>query len=300
MKKVGKRVITTVLALTLLMSVLAVATSAATSGTVKHYSVYVNLGDSIASGYGLPNDQTPKTIVPNSYGARLAYAVQADYYYAYAQRGFRTTEIRMLLDNNYNGDAITDSEEMKSATAGYTTSASLKKQRAGYQNAVKKADLITLDVGFNDIWIPLEHFVNQVTGNTLMAAVTLPVLTAQTVWEWSAQFMINYAKIIDQITALNPDCTIILVGSYNPCDTWSLNGSGVGYGKLIGPVYDAMNVYKKLIASTHANCTYVDVSGVDVGTKQLDLSQGGFEPHPTQKGHQYMANQILAALPTGS
>ena len=300
MKKGSKRLLALLLALTLMGSLLAVGASAASGSTVKHYSVYVNLGDSIASGYGLPNDQTPKTIVPNSYVARLAYAVQADYYYAYAQRGYRAAEVRMLLDNNYNGDALTDSAEMLEATANYTTSKSLKSQRKGYQQAVKSADLITLDVGFNDIWLPMKHYVNQWTENTVGAALTFPVLSAQTVWEWTGEFMINYAKVVDKILELNPDCTIILVGSYNPCDTWSLTGMPIGYGKLIGPVYEAINAYKKTIAALHSsNCTYVDVSGVDVGTKQLDLSQGGFEPHPTKKGHEYMFNQIVAALPTG-
>lgn len=300
MKKTVKRVIALVLSLVLMASLLSVAASAASASNVKHYSVYVNLGDSIASGYGQPNDQTPKTLVPNSYGARIAYAVQADYYYAFAQRGFRTAEVRTLLDDSYNGDAITDSQEMKTASANYTTLAALKKQRGGYQKAVKQANLITLDVGFNDMWIPMEHLVNQFTGNTLGAVVTAPILAVQTVWEWTAEFMINYAAIVNRLEELNPNATIILVGSYNPCDSWSLTGLPIGYGKLLGPIYDVMNLYKKTIAATHSNCTYVDVKGVDVGTKNLDLSQGGFEPHPTAAGHQFMANQILAALPQGT
>lgn len=298
MKKTLKRTVAVLMTLALIVSCVSVFASAASKTTVKHYSTYVNLGDSIASGYGLPNDQTPKAIVPYSYGAQIAYAVQADYYYAYAQRGYRTAEIRALLDDSYDGDSLTDSQEMLDASANYTTKASLAKQSKGYQKAVKSANLITLDVGFNDLWIPLQHFVNQMTGNTITAVATFPVLTAQTVYAWSAEFMVNYSAIVSKLVELNPNATIILVGSYNPCDTWNL--AGLPYGKLLGPIYDTMNAYKKTIASKYDNVTYVDVSGVDVGSKNLDLSAGGFEPHPTKTGHTYMANQILAALPTGT
>ena len=299
MKKTLKRVLAAVMALAIMVSCFSVAASAATASTVKHYKTYVNLGDSIASGFGLPDDTlVPKTAVPYSYGSEVAYAVQATYYYAYAQRGFRTAEIRALLDDSYTGDDLTDSQEMLDATANYTTSASLAKQSSGYKKAVKKADLITLDVGFNDMWIPLQHFVNQLTGNTISAVVTFPILTAETVNAWTLEFMTNYSAIVEKLVELNPNADIVLVGSYNPCDTWNL--MGLPYGKLLGPIYDLMNTYKQSIASKYDNVTYVDVSDVEVGTQNLDLSAGGFEPHPTKAGHQYMASQILSVLPTGT
>lgn len=303
MKTLTKRIVSVVLALTMLVCALSVAASAATTTSVKRYSVYVNLGDSIASGFGLStDDKTPKTIVANSYGARIAYAVQADYYYAYAQRGYRTTEIRMLLDSSYEGDSLIGSREALEASDNYTTAASLNKQRGGYQKAVKQADLITLDVGFNDLWIPMQHMVNSLGDNLLTGILTYPATLIETVWQWVPQFMINYSAIVSKLVELNPDATIVLVGSYNPCAGWTLPADGgLPFGAMLTPIYTAINAYKQLIASQYDNVSYIDVSDVEIGSSSTpDLSLGGFEPHPTVAGHKYMANQILSVLPTGS
>ncbi len=301
MKKTMKRIVSVVLALTMMGTMLSVFASAATASDVQRYDVYVNLGDSIASGFGLStDDKTPKTCVQGSYGARVAAAVQAQEYYPYAQRGFRTAEVRALLDDSYTGDSLTNSVEVRDASAGYTNKDSLARQKEDYKQAVAKAKLVTLDVGFNDIWLPMTHVINQYMGNTVSAVVTTPILLGETVWQWTAEFMINYAAIVKTIRQLNANCTIVLVGSYNPCDTWSLLGTGFGYGKLLAPIWEAMNAYKRIIAATTDNCYFASVTGVDIGTKNLDLSKGGFEPHPTFAGHKFMADQIIGVLPSNS
>lgn len=285
------------LALVMMVTVFATAASAATASTVRKYSVYLNLGDSIAAGYSMPNYSTSKrkVSVKGSYGQLLSKDILADTYYPYAQQGFRTSEIRMLLDNSYNGDDLTD-DEVKTATGGYATKAKLKKQRTQYQNAVKKADLITLDIGFNDVWLPLVSASNE---NIIMkpAAYTKAALT------YFAEFKANYKAILEKIYALNPDVTVVAVGSYNPCKDWDYPaGSGIYVGRLLNPVYSSMNEYKKSFTDTYGSTKYkfCDVSDVEVRTDSTsELTGNGFDPHPTAAGHKYIEKQILSVLPTG-
>ena len=129
MKKTWKRIISLLMTVTMLGSIAAVYANAATASTVKTYNTYLSLGDSIAAGFGL-SDYCNKlkgdniilskgdyysstggkvsipTRIKGSYTDLVAKAVGASKVYAYACPGFRSSEIRMLIDDSYDGDWV--------------------------------------------------------------------------------------------------------------------------------------------------------------------------------------------------
>lgn len=346
-----KKIISLLLALVMLASVASVAANAASASTVKQYKKYAFFGDSIAAGFSMPDYNAhgeyvwPRQNIAGSYPNILSKAVQATSTYggktySMAAPGFRTEELHMLLTNNYAGDTITKKYvgELASASksAGYDYD-NLITWRADYQSAAKNADLITLDIGLNDTWLPLSALSlmwrDTGTGATdatqaiayalqkygtignvisegmgaLVHLVTMPQFVAYLVEDLSALitgFYTHYDAIVDAIYKLNPDVTLVHVGSYNSFATWK---DFPLLGTLLQPTYTMMNNHKQQLAKKHNNSYYVDMTGIPLITNSLadaiDTSSGTliitYNPHPTALGHQEMANRILEVLPTG-
>ena len=307
MKRVTKKIISVVLAVMMMVSVLSVASSAATKKTVGTYKVYLDLGDSISTGFSLKGYNRAKhwSETKGSYPSYISDWVGAKKSYWYSQDGFRTSEIRQLLDTDYSGDLMTDAELPKN-TENYWNSTTLKKYRSAYRKAVKKADIITLNIGFNDIWYPIiymAHTLGLEDGETDYAQLIknyalLGVEATQAMYQELAEFYVNYAAIVNTIYELNPDVTLVTLSTYNPTAGWSLPAeNGVPFGKATTPIYVAMNAYKKMFENTYDNYYYVDVDDVEVRTATFPGLGNGFDPHPTEAGHKWMAKQILKVLP---
>ena len=287
--KLVKRSLALVLAL-VLMALCSVSAFAATKNNVKQYNIYLQLGDSVAVGFSQPGfDRTKhKVRVAGTYGDLLAKDVKAKKFYPYAQMGFRSSEIRMLLDNSYNGDELTDTEVAR-ATDGYATKANLKAQRKQYQAAVKKADLITIDVGLNDLWLPF-------VGATDQQLYEMPKAFVDYLTHLYDDFEENYKVILKKIYKLNPDVKVVSVGTYNPSKHWGV--FPVYWGKVLDPMFQHMNDYKKSFTKVYgAKYKYADVSDTETHTEYMVVWFGVFDPHPTQKGYYYMEEQILKVLP---
>lgn len=113
--------------------------------TLKNPEVYVAFGDNVTSGTALSN---PALAYPQLIGNALAmdyiYEDQdtEDDIYNYALNGMRAEELLMLLDSTYSGDAYTEGRFGKDYIAGL---------RAEYIENVKNADLITINVGINNL-----------------------------------------------------------------------------------------------------------------------------------------------------
>lgn len=342
MKKAYKRIVSIVLALVLMVSVVSVSAYAATATTVRQYKVYASLGDSIAGGFSMPDYNAQangqyvvgKIRVKGSYPDLLADDVLSTTFYPLAQPGFRTAEIRLMLDNSYDGDLITEKYvgELSNTTA-YSLK-SLKSQRKEYQTKIAKADLITLDCGFNDTWLPLEASALQIRDDLnenstyeeilleeaekygsigaalaqgekyLKAMLHSPKYVAiitNNIYKVFADFRTNYKAIIDRIYTLNPDVTVVAVACYNPFKDWSIAGTSLTVGDFVQPLYDEMNEYKASFVDTYGSkYKMAYVNDVEVRTTSIPSNGvSGFDPHPTEAGHKYIEKQILAVLPTG-
>ncbi|MBQ2436861.1 MAG: hypothetical protein II265_02095, partial [Clostridia bacterium] len=103
--KLTKRLLTVLLAA--FMVALCFIPSLAVSKQYKNYAV---LGDSIPTGYMLPGYQYAGRkkvlwpVVPNSYPTYVAKGVGARRTYMLAHSGYRTADLRRVLDPDFAGD----------------------------------------------------------------------------------------------------------------------------------------------------------------------------------------------------
>ena len=94
------RALALLLSVVLLVGVLCTGAGAATLENVKHYDTYTCLGDSIAAGFG-PYDPDNKGFAREevAYHAYVADAVTAKTFYPLGRVGFRSTELRYMIDD---------------------------------------------------------------------------------------------------------------------------------------------------------------------------------------------------------
>ena len=131
------------LALTLVFALLASMGAAfAAEKDYSGYEYYVALGDSIANGIGennVANKYMNRT--PGAYPERIAQATGA-FWSQLGCGGMRTVELRACLEDDY---------VMPDEYANNFTKAKVDEIRHFYKPAVAAADLITLNIGANDV-----------------------------------------------------------------------------------------------------------------------------------------------------
>ena len=120
---------------------------------------YLLLGDSVASGYrdvmcdedDAYNKTYQETVycrVPGSYADVLTKAIiEDDTMTAFAAPGYRTVEIRYMLEDDFDE---ADDYMFHPAQLNAVGDAGSEEYRTAYKKAVAEADLITLGVGGND------------------------------------------------------------------------------------------------------------------------------------------------------
>ena len=106
------------LLLTVLMAALCVVPTFAVSARYNTYSV---IGDSIAAGYMLPGykfggkKKAAWHLQEGSYPWYIARAVGAKKTYQMAHGGYRTSDVRLILDDTYEGDFINGRSNRRSS-----------------------------------------------------------------------------------------------------------------------------------------------------------------------------------------
>ena len=147
MKHPFRRVLALLLAAVLLVPLFALTASAATYDNVKCYNTVSSLGDSIATGFSMPDYDRQangqfvigKVKVQGSYPAIVSKAVEAKKFYPLAQPGFRTTELRVCMDPTYDGDYITEKWIRELSHAPSYTVPNLKAQRSEYAEDIRSS-----------------------------------------------------------------------------------------------------------------------------------------------------------------
>ena len=157
MRKTTKKLVAALMLVVMLASAASLSAFAATRDNVKHYNTYVCLGDSVASGFGLPDyNRRGKLLIyrkniQGSYGNLLSNDVGASTYYPCGYPGFTSAIFRYCLTDNYTPREWEINQLENFSYGGYTPEV-LAKERQHIRNAVAKADLITVDLGVNDTW----------------------------------------------------------------------------------------------------------------------------------------------------
>ena len=113
-------------------------------GTIINPDHYVSLGDNITTGTALNGEKTYAELLADALAMEYEDVddVDQDIIDLLAMNGLRTEDLLVLLSNSYNGDGYTDDRFGLDA---------LKAERAKYQAAIADADLVTLQIGINNL-----------------------------------------------------------------------------------------------------------------------------------------------------
>ena len=322
------KTIRSILALTLAMALLAsLGVSFAVGKDYSGYEYYVSLGDSIANGIGENNVENKYMYrTPGAYPDRIANATGA-YLTQLGCGGMRTVELRACLEDDY---------VMPDEYANNFTREKVAEIRANYRPAVAAADLITLNIGANDVatyallrakaalaeaGVSLSDIAGATAGSSddtnalsklLKFARTVGGIASAVnaaisgLTEGYSRFVENWDAIIGDIYKLNPDVTLLVAGFYNPFNELKISDSSMlELGKAADGIINAINLQMQIRSAYAGRYIYVDISGIQsLAAKYGDsiLDEGLFsavklDVHPSNEGQAEIAERFLAALP---
>lgn len=317
MKKASKRLVAVLMAMMMIVSCVAVS-AFAYDRNGRTYKSMVLLGDSIGAGFSLPDYDSygqyclQNTRVQGSFGDLVATDLGIADYTPYVSPGFRTKELRVFLENDYDGDFVTQNFiGSLSGNEKYNLEV-MKSERPEMQQTIADADMVMVEIGFNDTWLTtMGAFTDysMTTNQPVERILNSPRYIYEVemaLYDTLLGFSQEYAAIVNDIYALNPDVTLVCVGVYNPFKDWTIpDGSGLYLGQLLNFLYAGMNSAMSSYASDASHdYVYVDVTNTEVISNTVNdmlsgvpaLQKGGWDPHPTAAGHRYIADQIEAAL----
>ena len=300
--KTVKRLFALILTLFVFLSLAALPASARAARSGAKYRTYTCIGDSIAAGVTLPGyvskahkeDEVTWPVIPGSFPAYVRDGVGATKVYMIAKPGYRTVEMRRVLDPSFKGDAV-EIRHLPLNAKGTVDEAALKELRSGYKKAIQSSDLITIELGPNDIGQPILGIIRTIRTGEEDAAYIQGCLQAFSVC--GITFRQNFGWLLNYIHKLNPNAKVVVTGIYNPVYNWALDTPvRMEYGRLLDGVIDLFNNYLKYESPYRSYYTYVDMNGVETLMFKETLFTTKFDAHPTPKGHREMARRILAAL----
>ncbi len=183
-------------------------------------------------------------------------------------------------------------------------------------DVTKKASLITIELGMCDIFYRAYRVITNggLLGdgldidftdlNTLKEILTNAVKLLNEGYDnWEKQ----YPLLLQRVKELNPDATIVMVGSFNMVNQMTLlDQTMVPVGSLFSSFTKKMNKQYEKWAKEY-NVLYADISNTEALCTQEDWSlMGKFldgncsfpGSHPSIEGYDYITRQILSVLPT--
>lgn len=183
-------------------------------------------------------------------------------------------------------------------------------------DVTKKASLITVELGMCDIFYRTYRVVTN--GGLLGDGLDIDFTDVETLKKIlsSAVGLLNegydnwekqYPLLLNRIIELNPDATIVMVGSFNMVNQMTiLDQTMFPLGSLFSSITDRMNRQYEKWAKEY-NILYADISNTEALCTQEDWSlMGKFldgncsfpGSHPSVEGYDYITRQILSVLPT--
>ena len=284
------------------------------------YTKSVLLGDSLASGFrDYDYIMSEFTYVEDSYAAYLAKDLGVEQYTPMACPGFRTIELRTMLEDDY----VSNDPYLFEAVPHHSAEEILAKKDEMRQ-AIAEADLITIAIGGNDWgaylgWV-MEDFIEdhplpeefEAALREYLAKASLEDNVIKTMVELAQTFNAveeflaimpkaieyafstlheNWPIIVEDIYKLNPDVTLVAVGMFNT----TLSTPEGEPDNVAEPDPLAVKVEQMMIDTGNKpmidnqekyGYIYVDTTGTIVETA-----------HPTAAGHRHIADRILEALP---
>ncbi len=301
MKKLAKRILCIILAVLMLSG--SCMAFAAKAKDYSGYKVYVSLGDSIAAGIGESNrDNKFLCRTPGAYPDLIANAIDAECI-PLCCAGSRTVELRACLEDKYvMPDYVTMTMDR----------AKVDEIRGAFKPAIKQADIITLNIGANDIatyalllakdyagklGISLASVNSAVSayaedGDFTNAAASLISLADKVgaaagmvkamvkgLYVGYERFSENWDAIMRDIYKLNPDVTLLVAGLYNPFNHVKLSSSSMlEIGRALDGVIDMINAKMQYGSVYACRYIYVDITEIESlwAAKGLNVLDEGF------------------------
>lgn len=300
---------------------------------VTYYKHYVSIGDSCGSGVGLPaylelakkkgTQWIAAQQIAGSYPMRVAEAVGAETLGQYHFPGARTADIRYLLDGKFTADWILTGQAAILSN-GVVSKQTMDSYRDEVTAAIQKADLISIDVGINDVWLPLIAALYDISGEGQLLGrnLTVPELVMRygsvgalianvthfvnawilhpTEWpsyvlklisalaKWAIDYQINFGAIINRIHELNPKATVVVCGLYNPVNNWDflpfINDNLIE--RVLQPYYSLLNL-RKLVATTFywGDARYVRMDDIELISDSFTIPLFEFTTHEDARGY---------------
>lgn len=317
MNRIIKKSLSLLLALCFLLTGFSSLAAESTGYEKKYdnYDTYVLLGDSVASGWSdVVHKESSFKRVEGSYGAYVADDLGVTTYHPMACIGFRTTDLRYIFEDDYEADRF----------LFYSISAEEMEWRIPLiRQAVSEADLITLNVGGND-WGSFvgwhiveemgkfedknEEFITKAKAyleesgtdpskitelidiaNLCGALPQLLTILPQALHTGFNNFFTNWNHVIEDIYALNPDATLVVIGMFDNMvqdqETADKNETAAIKLSLTQAIIDYANMPMREGAEKYG---YIFVDPVGTVCEKN---------HPSEAGHRHIADKILEALP---
>lgn len=244
--------------------------------------VYAALGDSIAYGYGL-DDRA------DSYAALTAKAINANEYYDLTQCGADAADVIEIVSDN--------------------------------SDKIAQADVITLSVGANSLFIPFLRTAaeyagvdfpdTEISADKFADSITPEVVlmlylaysnkkspeTAALNKEFQT-FTADWNTLIDDIREINPDAELVVTGYFNPYRHWNFKRLGINMGDIVQTYIDKMNRFIDVSCAKRYLIADISDVGKDNFPDIIHFENNKFDPHPDADGHRIIADAVVSVLKT--
>lgn len=240
-------------------------------GDTEETMIYVALGDSLTHGYGLEDKQKDR------FSAVIAHKLRTD--------GYKCSEF------NYGVD-------------GLTSDGLLEMLNAGQCSMTSRADLITIDIGANDVL----HTASMLAAYAMynMAASEDEYESIQTELDNSLdQYRSNFETLIDNIKRENPDARIICTTIYNPYKnldmTIQVPDGEVSLSEYTDTVVTRLNNVMKEVAADKRievadSYTAFELTNKTVLNAKNDATGTNMDIHPNKDGYALMAEAFYQVI----
>lgn len=254
----------------------------------QHCYSYIALGDSIVAGIGLPG-----TVYQRN---GRYYDVSGNYQgYSkdcYVARVADSLGLSRAQTANYGMPALMSSDLLELVRTGSCQSASINFVLPNLRQELKHAEIITVEIGANDVLVPIMYGVAAAMGGPQVFEALLPMLEGDFRQMDASSFAalrenldsLNITAqqrkaLLQELKALNPNAQIVLVGYYNPLPL--LPAPANPFVKHFRTLSRSVQKLAQQYDAAFAPATYTVVAN---------------DAHPTVCGHKYIARQILKAV----
>jgi len=301
------------------------------------FDFYFCMGDSIpntAHGDLKGSHRDSNGWVDNTYPALVSQyfgITDNDHRYNGAHAGWRVNEVRYLLEDDYEADEFMSNAEWTHGYGGFDLEY-LDSIKEAYREALKKADLVTINLGNNDVVGNMRFAVQEAleyhtAGNahdqaiinalqeakeknsdmealvslidfmaTLKDGNVLIKNVAQRAAEILSTYGANWDALIKTVLSYVPqDATIVVIGMYNPAKIYFGQTTYLSDCTLQF-LYDVVDPGVERVNRYFSQGSSYSSSYLFVDVTDIDMTGVGDGTHPGRAGHKDIADRVYDAV----